>query len=49
MDEKDGPAPAFELIVLGASGGPLETHSSGYMLKAVGVDWKEGWVGLEGG
>lgn len=40
---------AFEMVVLGQSGGPTETELSGYILKAYETAWTDGWVGLEGG
>ncbi|ORX35621.1 cyclic-AMP phosphodiesterase [Kockovaella imperatae] len=40
---------AFEIVVLGAGGGPLETDVSGYMLKPAHKGWEEGFVALEGG
>lgn len=50
---------AFEVICLGAGGGPLETDVSGYMVKRCtsdegdhqqgGVRWTDGWVSIEGG
>lgn len=40
---------AFEMVVLGQSGGPMETELSGYVLKPYETSWTDGWVGLEGG
>jgi len=40
---------AFEMVVLGQSGGPTETELSGYILKPYETAWTDGWVGLEGG
>ncbi len=40
---------AFEVIVLGSGGGPLETDCSGYLVKPLGRRWEDGLVGLEGG
>jgi hypothetical protein len=41
--------PAFDLLVLGSSGGPLETDVPAYALKPADTAWEDGWVGLEGG
>ncbi|KAL7422015.1 3',5'-cyclic-nucleotide phosphodiesterase pde1 [Cryptotrichosporon argae] len=40
---------AFELVVLGSGGGPLETDCSGYLLKPLASSWKDGIIALEGG
>ncbi|KAJ9091378.1 hypothetical protein QFC21_007233 [Naganishia friedmannii] len=41
--------PAFEIVCLGAGGGPLEGDVLGYMCKPYASRWDQGWVGLEGG
>ena len=41
--------PAFEIVCLGAGGGPLEGDVLGYMCKPYARRWDEGWLGLEGG
>lgn len=41
--------PAFEIVVLGSGGGPLETDCSGYLLKPIHAKWEDGAIGLEGG
>ncbi|KAI9639197.1 uncharacterized protein MKK02DRAFT_39488 [Dioszegia hungarica] len=41
--------PAFEMVVLGSGGGPLETDCSGYLLKPYRATWEDGFVALEGG
>lgn len=41
--------PAFEIVCLGAGGGPLEGDVLGYMCKPYASRWDEGWLGLEGG
>ncbi|GHJ87842.1 hypothetical protein NliqN6_4244 [Naganishia liquefaciens] len=43
------PEPAFEIVCLGAGGGPLEGDVLGYMCKPYARRWDEGWLGLEGG
>ncbi|OXC68333.1 hypothetical protein AYX13_03034 [Cryptococcus neoformans] len=41
--------PAFEIVVLGSGGGPLETDCAGYLVKAIDQRWEDGILGLEGG
>ncbi|WVQ80159.1 hypothetical protein IAT38_002264 [Cryptococcus sp. DSM 104549] len=41
--------PAFEIVVLGSGGGPLETDCSGYIVKALSSRWEDGILALEGG
>ncbi|KAJ9121602.1 hypothetical protein QFC22_002221 [Naganishia vaughanmartiniae] len=41
--------PAFEIVCLGAGGGPLEGDVLGYMCKPYASRWDQGWIGLEGG
>ncbi|KAJ9111703.1 hypothetical protein QFC19_001063 [Naganishia cerealis] len=41
--------PVFEIICLGAGGGPLEGDVLGYMCKPYASGWDQGWIGLEGG
>lgn len=48
MPRSDRPL-AFEMVILGQSGGPTETGLSGYILKPYETSWTDGWVGLEGG
>ncbi|WWD17019.1 hypothetical protein CI109_101455 [Kwoniella shandongensis] len=43
------PKPAFEIIVLGSGGGPLETDCSGYLVKPAQKSWEDGLLALEGG
>ena len=41
--------PAFEMVVLGSGGGPLETDCSGYLVKPLRSKWEDGVLALEGG
>ncbi|BGP21128.1 hypothetical protein JCM10213_008959 [Rhodosporidiobolus nylandii] len=45
----DNAVPAFELIVLGCGGGPIETNLSSYLVKPYHAKWTDGCTGLEGG
>lgn len=49
MSEGQRMQPAFEIVCLGAGGGPLEGDVLGYMCKPYASRWDEGWLGLEGG
>ncbi|KAJ3508197.1 hypothetical protein NLJ89_g5884 [Agrocybe chaxingu] len=42
-------SPAFDLLVVGAGGGPDETNLSAYLVKLHNADWEEGVVALEAG
>ncbi|CDR49400.1 hypothetical protein NBRC10512_000370 [Rhodotorula toruloides] len=46
---RDGEKPAFELLVLGCGGGPIETNLSSFLVKPYGRKWTDGCTGLEGG
>ncbi|GAA5941992.1 hypothetical protein JCM1841_003853 [Sporobolomyces salmonicolor] len=41
--------PAFELLVLGCGGGPIESNLSCYLVKPYARRWAEGCTSLEGG
>ncbi|KAL5490093.1 PDE1 [Sanghuangporus weigelae] len=41
--------PTFDLLVVGAGGGPSEANLSGYLLKAHDKSWSDGIIGLEAG
>ncbi|ORY66816.1 cAMP phosphodiesterases class-II-domain-containing protein [Leucosporidium creatinivorum] len=41
--------PAFEMLVLGCGGGPLETNLSSYLCKPYSTRWSDGCTLLEGG
>ncbi|TYJ54479.1 hypothetical protein B9479_004899 [Cryptococcus floricola] len=45
----DEDQPAFEIVVLGSGGGPLETDCAGYLVKPYGSKWEDGVLGVEGG
>ncbi|GAA5887167.1 hypothetical protein JCM6882_009471 [Rhodosporidiobolus microsporus] len=45
----DGQQPAFDLLVLGCGGGPIETNLSSFLVKPYLGKWTEGCTGLEGG
>ncbi|GJN94558.1 hypothetical protein Rhopal_007641-T1 [Rhodotorula paludigena] len=44
-----GDAPAFELLVLGCGGGPIETNLSSFLVKPYRSKWTDGCTGIEGG
>ncbi|EJD02095.1 uncharacterized protein FOMMEDRAFT_29194 [Fomitiporia mediterranea MF3/22] len=41
--------PSFDLVVVGAGGGPSEANLSGYLLKTHEKSWSDGIVGIEAG
>ncbi|KAM0787289.1 hypothetical protein ACM66B_006522 [Microbotryomycetes sp. NB124-2] len=41
--------PAFDLLVIGCGGGPLETNLSSYLVKPFSTKWSDGCTSLEGG
>ncbi|KAK4048954.1 3',5'-cyclic-nucleotide phosphodiesterase pde1 [Microbotryomycetes sp. JL201] len=41
--------PAFDLLVIGCGGGPLETNLSSYLVKPYSTKWTDGCTSLEGG
>ncbi|WVQ77839.1 hypothetical protein IAR50_007536 [Cryptococcus sp. DSM 104548] len=45
----DEDQPAFEIVVLGSGGGPLETDCAGYLVKPYASRWEDGVLGVEGG
>ncbi|GAA5881808.1 hypothetical protein JCM1840_003884 [Sporobolomyces johnsonii] len=45
----DRTKPAFELLVLGCGGGPIESNLSCYLVKPYTRTWDEGCTSLEGG
>ncbi|GAA5858238.1 hypothetical protein JCM8547_005704 [Rhodosporidiobolus lusitaniae] len=45
----EGQQPAFELLVLGCGGGPIETNLSSFVVKPYSKQWTDGCTGLEGG
>ncbi|BGP44138.1 3',5'-cyclic-nucleotide phosphodiesterase pde1 [Rhodotorula kratochvilovae] len=46
---KAGDRPAFELLVLGCGGGPIETNLSSFLIKPFARNWTDGCTGIEGG
>ncbi|KAF9532425.1 cyclic-AMP phosphodiesterase [Crepidotus variabilis] len=42
-------APAFDLVVVGAGGGPDETNLSAYLVKVHNTKWEDGILALEAG
>ncbi|GAA5849257.1 hypothetical protein JCM9279_006428 [Rhodotorula babjevae] len=46
---REGQLPAFELLVLGCGGGPIETNLSSFLVKPYASKWTEGCTGIEGG
>ncbi|GAA5833377.1 hypothetical protein JCM11251_003477 [Rhodosporidiobolus azoricus] len=45
----DSQTPAFELLVLGCGGGPIETNLSSFLVKPYSGKWTDGCTGIEGG
>ncbi|GAA5820140.1 hypothetical protein JCM3770_005388 [Rhodotorula araucariae] len=46
---RDGDRPAFELLVLGCGGGPIETNLSSFLIKPFARSWTDGCTGIEAG
>ncbi|GAA5916623.1 hypothetical protein JCM8208_004998 [Rhodotorula glutinis] len=46
---REGQRPAFELLVLGCGGGPIETNLSSFLVKPYASKWTDGCTGIEGG
>ncbi|SGY97837.1 BQ5605_C035g11428 [Microbotryum silenes-dioicae] len=48
-EEDPESTPAFEMLVVGCGGGPLETNLSSYLVKPYSTKWADGCTSLEAG